>query len=309
MTLTQLHRTLITGRWVIPIIVLLAFGARLMVGISFDEITPWIVFTLQLAVALLLSQINHIFAVISRRTILPAFFFLLFSMSDPLYYYNWVGNLSSMLIAICFFLAVKNYQNEKSQIASFDIALILTVGSFFCWPVLIYFIPLFWIGFYYFRSLSWKSFFASLIGILAAYFFLSGWSIYKGNLTLLFERMPRIESFSQFNVIELSVFDWITMGFVVFLLIVSGLDIFMVGVSEKIRTMSFFRFFYLILAVSLIFLFIFYPAMKNLIFIFSVPASFVLARYFTMSEKKVVSWFLVATILIFLIRPVMIFLL
>ena len=175
MGIKQIHKILSEGVVTFLAFIVLAFFARIFAGVTLYEYIPWIVFIIQIGIAILLVRISYEYQIISKRTSLPAIFFMLFTASNPVLYYNLAATISAFAMVLCLVISFKNYHNPKSQTSSFNIALILTAGSVFCWQPLLFFIPLFWIGFWWFRAFNARSFFASLLGILTVYLFLFTW--------------------------------------------------------------------------------------------------------------------------------------
>ncbi len=303
MDLKLIHRDFISGRWTILISVLLFSFARML---NISEIENWGIYVsvaaFQIGISLLLQQVNNTFNIINKRTILPAFFFLLFTQTDTRNDENLMGIISVLVIALCLIFAFKSYRNTESQMSSFNVALLLTLGSVLCWNPLVFFIPLFWLGFYILRSFSIKSFAASLIGILTIYFFFSAWCLYQENWNLFIEKLPQIKQLSDIRFINLSIMDWIVFSVFFILLIISGINILMVGISEKIQTAMFLRVLLLFAGVTLILSFFFSSMTKNLKLIGFVPFSYIFARYFTLSEKKYNIILLSIIILFFIFR-------
>ena len=300
MNFKQIHRILSGGVLTFPISIVLAFFARIFAGITFHDYFSWIIFLIQIGIAVLLVRINYEYQIIRKRTFLPAAFFMLFTASNPALYVNLTGTISAFIMILCLVLAFKNYHNQGAQVSSFNISLILTIGGIFCWQALLAFIPLFWVGFWWFRSFNVRTFFASLLGIFTVYLFLFAWCLYDHNLTYFYEKIPHIKEISSVIWIELQWFDWIVVAYFIFLLVLSAIDIFMLGFSEKIRTTLFFKFLYLLVIALFIFA-CFFDFMTNdiqTIIYFSI--AFISGFYFAISENKLATYLLIFTILFFI---------
>lgn len=139
-----------------------------------------------LAGALQLLWINNVYTIVRAHTSLPLLFFLLLECSNPeLTTTLRMGNILVPVILSSLALLYSTYQSTHPQNQSFAFALLISAGSLF-WSPFIFFLPLFWIGLYLTRALSWKSFFASLIGVITVL-----WLFYGGhfiwNYPLLFD--------------------------------------------------------------------------------------------------------------------------
>ncbi len=300
MDIKQIHKLLTGGYLVLPVFILLAFLSRVFAGITFHDYISWIVLAIQIGIAFLLLQINHEFRVIEKRTFLPATFFLLFTASNPALYENLQSNISALAIVLCLIPVLKNYHNNQSQASSFNIALILTSVSIFCWQPLLFFIPLFWIGFQWFRCFNVRVFFASILGILTVYLFLSAWCLYNNDWTMFYNQLSQIGEVFSIQLIELHWLDWVVGAFIVILLIISAIDIFMTGFSEKVRTTLFFKFLYLLIIVSFILACFLNSVINDIQVTTSALISFITGYYFTMSDNnKWATYLLLFTILFF----------
>ena len=298
--LRRIHRVLTSSSWIVPVFVLWAFFARIIAGVTFYEYLPWVVFAIQVIIAVLLMRINHEYRLIERRCVFPATFFLMFTASDPNLYSNLAGNISALLVVVCLVVAFKNYHNTKSQTSLFNIALILTLGSLFCWTPLLFFIPLFWIGFQWFRSFNIRSFFASLLGVLIVYLFLSAWCLYLNDWTLFFDEIYRIGEIFEIHWLRLQWFDWILWTYIILLMVISAVNIFVSGFSGKVKITLFFKFIYLIAIASMVLAFFFYAITDDIRSVIGVLLAFIAGYYFTMLDNnKWITYQIFFTILLF----------
>ncbi|MCL2650631.1 MAG: hypothetical protein FWD60_06355 [Candidatus Azobacteroides sp.] len=299
--LKQIHRTLVSNRLIALLCIVLIFLGRIFAGATFYQYITWLVFVIQLGIIFLLLRINYVHRIIVKKTVLPVVFFLLLTASYPSLYNNLEGNISAFLFVLCLALTLKNYHNPKSQPDSFNIALILTLGSMLIWRPLLFFIPLFWIGFYRFRALNGKSFAASLLGIFIVYLFLSAWCLHINDWSLFFNNLPQFDKTFNIRWIEIRWYDWVLDGFLLFLLIMTATQIFASGISEKIKTISFFKYLYIIIVVLFVLAIFFDQAVYNIQCIIYIPVAFIIGYYFTMLDNnKWVTYLFLFTILLFI---------
>jgi len=304
MEIKQVHKLLSGGILTFPISIVLAFLARIFYGISIYEYESWLVFGIQTGIAFLLLRINYEYQIIKKRTFLPAAFFMLFTASNPVLYSNKEGSVSALIMCLCLVLAFKSYHHSKSQLNSFNIALLLTVGSVCCWRPLLLFIPLFWIGFKWFRSLNIRTFFASILGILTVYLFLYAWSLFNNDLNFFYGKIPYDKTMFLVKLIELQWYDWIVVAFFICLLILSAIEIFVLGLSEKIRTTFFFKFLYLLVVALFVFTCFFDSMVNDIQTIIYLSIAFISGFYFAINESKLATYLLIFTILFFAVSYV-----
>ena len=300
--LRKIHKVLVGGQYMILLYIALAFLGRIFAGITFQEYIPWVVFVMQTGIAILLLYVNYECKIIIKKTVLPAAFFLLATAFNPDLYNDVTGCIVALIFIVCLILTLRSYHNDKSQTASFYVALIFTAGSVFCWTPFLFFIPLFWIGFYWLRAFNRKSFLASLIGIFTVYLFLTAWCLYLNDWDLLEANFLSIGNFFEVRWIELPWIDWLLFVAVVALLVVVAIKIFVSGFSEKVRTSLIFQFFYFITIALFILSCLFFSEMYHVLLIFDMIISYVIGYYFATSENnKWATYLLLFTILSFII--------
>jgi hypothetical protein len=237
--------------------------------------------------------------VIRQRTLLPAFFYLLFVGTSPRYFEDWLGSLMSLIILLCFYVLFATYQRPKSQMNAFNISILLTLGSFL-WTPILYFFPLFWIGMYQFKSLNVRSFFAYWMGFVLVYFLIFTWSIVQNDLTIFVDSLPIFDT--QWT-LDLSIFsprDWAIAGYLMFLFILAGSKIFMSGISEKVRAVTTLSYLYLF-SIGVFFFFVLQTTTDNSWRLITyIPLSLLIAHYFTLSLRKWTNWLFLFTLLVFI---------
>ena len=300
MEVKQIHKLLSGKALTFGVFIILAFLARVSAGITIYEYISWIVFIVQLCTAFLLVWINNKYQIVKKRTFLPAALFMLFTASNPVLYDNIKGTVSALIMTICLAFAFKSYHKPNSQINSFNIALILTVGSAFCLRPLLFFIPLFWIGFRWFKSLNSRTFFASLLGVFTVYLFLFAWCIYRNDWDFFYDKIPHFREMISINWIKLQWYNWVVVAYIILLLLLPAVNIFVSGLSEKIRTTLFIEFLYLLAVTLFIFICLFDSMVDNVQPVIYLSIAFISGFYFAINESKLAIYLLIFTILFFI---------
>jgi hypothetical protein len=245
-----------------------------------------------------LLSLSQVFVVIRSRTLLPAFFYLLFAGAFPHYFEDWRGSLLAFDILLCFYALFATYQHRDSQLNAFNISILLTLGSFL-WTPMLYFFPLFWYGLYRFKSLNLRTFLASLTGFVIIYLFIFTWSIYKNDEAIFFNSLPVFDLQWHFDWKEITLRERIVSGYLTFLFILAGSEIFMSGISEKVRAVTTLSFLY----AATVAIFIFFELQvhdTSWKLIAYMPCALLTAHYFTLSGGKWSGWLFVLTITLFI---------
>ncbi|MDR3060905.1 MAG: DUF6427 family protein, partial [Dysgonamonadaceae bacterium] len=244
MSLKQIHHSLISGWFTVIVFILLVFIMRLLSQPDWNDPAFWAAFLLQVTISLALLQVNHTFTIIRSQTILPALFYLLMTGGTPLFYTAWQGSIAAFGVLICLIYLFGSYQKPASQLNALNIGLILTFCSF-VWPPVLLLFPFIWYCFYAFRSLNFRTFFATIIGIMTVYLFVFAWNIYHGGIRNFFEMLPQWQEFLVIHPFSLDSLDILVFVLLAVLFVISGFDIFVSGLSEKIRARTYLKYLYL----------------------------------------------------------------
>jgi hypothetical protein len=301
MTIRQIHKGFVSYRFSL-ILTLLVFIALRLSGSSRESmISLWGSTLIQIAIALFLLYLTQTFSIIRHKTLLPAFFYLLLTGTNTQFFQDLTGSVSAMVIVLCMLFLFSSYQNPLSQGNAFIISLLLTLCSFYWFPIFVFF-PLFWYGLYHFRSLNFKTFLASLMGFVMVYLFIFTWSVHKNDLTLFTSCLPDFRQLWNIHLFSFGIKVWIMNGFLALLLILSGVKIFMASVSEKIQSMTTLSFLYVFTIIVYILSLIQNQWQKEWLTILYIPISLLISHYFTLSYKQWTIWLFLLTIFFFLME-------
>ncbi|GHT04661.1 hypothetical protein AGMMS49525_11260 [Bacteroidia bacterium] len=299
MDIKKLQKNFITNRLPLILALVIFVIVRLVLAENRLSWQLWTATGMQIAIAAALLSLTQIFLVIRQRTLLPAFLYLLFVGTNPNYFDDWLGSLMALTILLCFYSLFMIYQQSKSQLSAFNISILLTLGSFLWTPVL-YFLPLFWIGMYLFKSLNLRSFFASWMGFALVYFLIFTWSIVKNDPTIFIAALPTFDTQWNLDFELFSLCEWVITAYLTFLFILAGGKIFMSGISEKVRTITILSYLYFFAIVVFFFFLLQTTTNYGWQLITYIPITLLIAHYFTLSIRKWKSWLFVFTILVFI---------
>lgn len=187
-----------------------------------------------------LIELNNTFGIIRMRaSIQTAVYFLLISACPAMHILH-AGDLAAAAFLIALFFLFKSYQQARSASYLFHTFVSIGVGSLF-FPQLLFFALIFWIGAFNFRSLSPKSFFASLIGASVPYWFLLGYAYIYGQMDLFCQPFRELAAFAPVR-FEFLPWQIATAGYMLVLFLVSSAHCLISGYEDKIRTRSYLNF-------------------------------------------------------------------
>lgn len=157
-------------------------------------------------------------------------------------------SIGSAVVALCmamfYRLAFSCYQDGHSMGRVYYASLCLSIASLFFVQVL-FFLPLLWLllstKLY---TLTFKSFCASLIGLITPYWFWTGYSFYKGQTDVLVNHFAALGTFEQlcdFSILSLP--QMVTGGFIVLCACIGTIHYLGTRHMDSIRTQMLYEFF------------------------------------------------------------------
>lgn len=197
-------------------------------------------FILYSIIGYFLIELNNAFAIIRMRaSVQTGIYFLLISVCPNLHVL-YAGDLAAVAFLIALFFLFKSYQHPKPAGYIFHTFVFIGIGSLL-FPQLTYFVPILWIGAYYFQSLHIKSFFASLVGWSLPYWFLLGYAYISGQMEIFYQPFLELVNFYP---VRFSFQPWelAANGYLLLLYIVSSSHCLIAGYEDKIRTRSYLHF-------------------------------------------------------------------
>lgn len=147
----------------------------------------WILYVIGLLLLLLtafvMQRISDMEMLIRERTRLPFLLFVLFISAN-------IGLMpfqETTIVLLCLVFMIyelfKSYQQPEATGTLFNAGVLIGFAALFM-PQVLWFVPLLWVGMYQFRSLSFRSLGASLIGVLLVYWFALGWCVWKHDYSM-----------------------------------------------------------------------------------------------------------------------------
>ena len=227
--------------------------------------------------AFVIQRINDIEMLIRERTRIPFMLFILLVSSNagllPL------KGVTFVLVCLVFVVyeLFNSYQLPEATGKLFNAGVFIGVAGLFM-PQALLFVPLLWIGMYQFRSLSYKSFMASLIGVLLIYWFVLAWCVWKHDFSIL---MSLYSSLANFDVFSFTLFRYHYIGFagMLLLLIVAFFHIQVDVFNNSVRVRQMLSFLLNMSAWSLVLLFLYSDNADSFMAILYIPASVVIAYF------------------------------
>ena len=155
------------------------------------------------------------------------------------------------------FLLFQTYQDKTAAGKTYYTFLLLGLMSGVDIRVL-YYVPVFWVLMaWLIYSLSWRTFFASLLGLLTPYWFALPWFAYREDFDSIIHHMANlVDISSRIDFTSLSLPQFLFLGFLLLLAIIGALHFVLTSYLDKIRVRQLYYSFILITVFSTLLLFL-----------------------------------------------------
>lgn len=293
-----LHKSLTKGYSLVIISLLYFLGVHFLGIEDYYNRELWITMGIQILTAISLLFLSHYFRIIREKSNLPFVFYLLFVAVNPHYFLAWKESLYALIVLCCFFFLFASYGEERPQRQALNIGIFLTAGSLLH-PFFYILIPVFIWGLYQFRNLNIKSFLALFCGSLLVYILLFCWCLYMKEPALFIEFIPNWQVFLP-ELITFNIQDLVPFLFIVIFFIASGINIYMAGISEKIKNhviLSFFFFFSFLIFIFLLIEFQWEMEWKCLL---CLSLTILFSHFFSTGTSKTKTFLLILSVILFI---------
>lgn len=255
---------------------------------------------LMLGGAFLLHRANYILVLIREKTLLPFLFYVLFISTNP----DFLPLKSTSVGVFCLILAIyqlfTSYHDPQAKSNAYNAALLIGIGSLL-WIHILWFIPLFWVGMYNFRTLNLRTFLASLLGVGTVYWFLLGWCIWFADFTPFTIPFATLFRLNLLMPAGIGLVDWIGILLMASLTTVSAINIITHEYEDTLRTRQFLSFLILMAICTFAMYFLYEQASEEFLETACIPASILIAHFFTVMRGRIIFWTFYSSIVIFIV--------
>ena len=273
------HRTL-------PITVVYAVVVWLLAGLINEG--WWLQFGCFVLSVFLMMQMNsqNLLTRIYSRTVSVSYMTLI---CMPVFLFS---SMSGALLQVCIIAALlilfSCYQDNNSPGRIFYTFLLLGIGSLVNIHILL-FIPFFWVLMaFYVYAMGWRTWFASLIGLITPYWFAAGPWLFEtksfSRLTTMFSiQFPTLEWFN-FSFSNLQ--QTLVLGYIIFLFIIGSIHFLIDSIRDKIRVRQLYYAFMLMSAYALVLLLLLPQEYDMLIRVMTIAVSPLIGHFFALTHSK-----------------------
>lgn len=237
--------------------------------------------------ALIAAQINAVYLLIRRRTILPSAIIILLFSCHPSFIIMSPEYIGAVIIIFLISLLFGAYNSGNKQIPSFAIGFFLALASLFS-PVLLLSFPFLWVGLAIMRCFNFKAFLATILGIVIVYFPTFSVFLFLDKLELFYAPFVSVTigQLADLPLLSFRIHEWIVMAFSIIILGVIISDNYINRHKDKIKIRAYLSLLTLIIFTSyLLFLLLNINPMMNL-YIVLIVGGLLFAHFFALAENK-----------------------
>jgi hypothetical protein len=250
------------------------------------------------------GQMNRQYIFIQERSQMPVIFFILVAGT-----FSRLHSLQPLHIALPFFLLaisriLGTYRIDKLSYNPFEASFFVGVASLFYGPSIL-FLPVVWIGLLFFRPGYWREWFFSLAGFAVPWvFWLTG---------LLIAGKPYQEFTGKFlssilthSILVLSSRQWIFLGFLLFLILVSSQMMIQKIQSKKILARRSFNLFFWVFIIWFLSYFLIPSIGLEILIALAVPIAYLFTHFFIHLRRnwwgELLLWTLVSLVVLVIVE-------
>jgi hypothetical protein len=199
--------------------------------------------------AYLVGQLNRQYIFIQERSQMPVIFFILVAGS-----FSTLHSLQPLHIALPFFLMAVSrllgtYRVDKLSYNPFEASFFVGLAGLFYGPSIL-FLPVIWIGLLLFRPGYWREWFFTLAGFAVPWIFWLTGMLIAGKPYQDFT-LKLVSSLTSHTIPELTNLQWVFLGFMLFLTLVSSQIMIQKIQSKKIQARRTFNLFFWVFFIGL----------------------------------------------------------
>lgn len=274
------------------------FWNELCLVLTNKEVTYLIGFVLMIGGAILLQKSNYELGLIREKTLLPLFMNIFLVSTNPKFFPLNPASFGVFFLIVAITFLFASYHDQDARSAAYNSALIISLGSL-VWIHILWFMPLFWHGMSRFRTLTLRTFLASLMGIATIYWFLLGWCVWTRDFSpfSIFSSLFRVQilSFAYTDPI-----NWIGICWVVIITLVAVVNIVSHESDDIQRTRQYLYHLVLFAFWSFGLAFLFAQSADEFLQVACIPTSLLTAHFFTLVQHRFARWFFYFTLVLFI---------
>ena len=254
-------------------------------------------FVLYALIGYFLIELNNAFAIIRMRASVQTSLYFLLVTACPGMHLLYAGDIAAIAFLLSLYFLFKSYQQSRPSGNLFHSFVFIGAGSLL-FPQLMYFIPIWLIGAYNFKSLTPRSFCGALIGLSVPYWFLLGHAIFHKEMELFYEPFKELVHLKPVDLLNgFEQWEVVTLAYLAVLFIISTIHCVVAGYEDKIQTRGYLHFL-IFLSLCIFFFILLQPQhTMNLLSLLFITASILIAHLFVLTNNKLSNCFFICSMI------------
>lgn len=249
----RLQNKIAESRLTLPVTALLATVVWLGAGLAWGRM--WMEFVCFVFTTYLMVELNNSNALIRIYSRTVSCSFILLSCAACFTFNSEQGAIAELCVVAAYITLFHTYQDSRSPGWTFYTFLCIGLASMVNVHI-VYYVPVLWVVMASrLRSLSLRTFVASLLGLVMPYWFAALYFVYTGDYSEASDHFAQLWTFgSVADVLSFSVSQVVTLSLVLVLAIMGVVHYFRTSYNDRIRIRMFYNCFIIMTIVTVVFL-------------------------------------------------------
>jgi hypothetical protein len=248
----RLQNKIAESRMALPISVVYGIMVWLMAGLIQEQ--WWIQFCCFAISVYLMAELNNQNLLIRIFSRMVSCVYIVLICTATFLFPSVLSAVMQLCTVASLFLLFHTYQDK--QAAGYTYYAFLCIGLASCVDIrVLYYMPAFWLLMAWFvYSLSWRTFLASLLGLITPYWFILPWAVYHGELNVWVAHFAKLFDISTITLLNVSQIHFL--GLLVVLGLMGGIHFYITSYLDKIRVRQLYYSFILLTVYSTLVVFL-----------------------------------------------------
>ena len=272
--------------WALPLTALYTIGIWWICGLVQEG--WWLQLACMAVFTFLMLQLNKLHVLIHIYSRMVSTTFLALACASCFLFPSLNGAIASIFIVQSYILLFTSYQDKEAVGKVFYAFLTLGIASIVQVDIL-YFVPFFWVLLATnFNALSFRTWIASLLGLITPYWFTATWMLYQGNLSYIPDHFIQLADFqTPFDYAAVPIGHIAVFALLVVMMLIGTVHFIRKSYAESIRTRMFYSIFCWVDFIAAIILVI-QPQHEDLLLrVMIINTAPLIAHFFTLTSTKV----------------------
>lgn len=293
MRMKRIQNRIAESRLSLP--VLAVYGVLVCVAAGLLQGQLWLPFVLLALSTLLMVELNNANALIRIYSRMVSCSFLALTLMAAYTFTSVTGAVVQLCLLSCYVTLFNAYQDKGATGWVFYSFLAIGTASAFFVQIL-FFVPVLWLLLAHnILALSWRTFFASLLGLIVPYWFVGGYYAYRGNIRWIAGHFAELAQFAP----PLDFTGWnghqtVTFCFIALLAATGIIHFLRNSYRDKIRTRMLYEFLIVMTVCTLVFMLLQPQHHDLLLHVLIINTAPLIGHFIALTQTKITNWAFVA---------------